>query len=292
MQPVDQIVESLAPGLVVGLTTMRGTEDLIENADGDDTIKFLFQLEGESSFNAGDAPELRAHDLTTAIAVHGRGVNKVCYTPAGQSFSVVIVCEPSVLINRFGVEPRRLPKPIASFIDEPSPEVFWEAGRMSPQMAAAVRAMRDAKHEGIMRRVYLEARAMELVCDLCSEVAQHTIDPLPTRLDSRTVSQVERVREQIDRHFAQPLSISALARSVGTNATRLGSAFRDVFGMTVFEYVRLRRMEEGKRLLRQSERSVTEIAFDVGYEHPCNFAVAFKRHYGLTPREERTRHGH
>jgi AraC-like DNA-binding protein len=57
--------------------------------------------------------------------------------------------------------------------------------------------------------------------------------------------------------------------------------------MTIFEYVRSRRMEEAQRMLRAGKLSVTEIAFEVGYEYSCNFSVAYKRHYGVTPKEER-----
>ncbi len=83
-------------------------------------------------------------------------------------------------------------------------------------------------------------------------------------------------------------SCRVLARNAGTNESKLSQAFRAVYGMTVFEYVRNRRMEEARRLLRRCNMSVTEIAFEVGYEHSCNFSVAYKRHFGVTPKSERS----
>ncbi|RYG79127.1 MAG: AraC family transcriptional regulator [Alphaproteobacteria bacterium] len=140
--------------------------------------------------------------------------------------------------------------------------------------------------EGLTRRAYVEARAVELVCDLWDKVVQ--LAPAPRgALDARILAKVEKTKLHIDTNFAEPLLMQGLARNVGTNETKLSQAFRTAFGMTVFEYVRNRRMEEARRLLRRCDMSVTEIAFEVGYEHSCNFSVAYKRHFGVTPKSDR-----
>ena len=111
-------------------------------------------------------------------------------------------------------------------------------------------------------------------------------------MDERIRAKVDRTRDHIDACFAQPLAMQRLARDAATNQTKLSQAFREAYGMTIFEYVRRRRMEEARKLLRGSSLSVTEIAFEVGYEHSCNFSVAFKRYFGVTPREHRNRLHH
>ena len=58
-------------------------------------------------------------------------------------------------------------------------------------------------------------------------------------------------------------------------------------GMTIFEYIERRRMEAARRMLRTDGLSVTEIALEVGYEYSCNLSVAYKRHFGFSPWEER-----
>ena len=67
-------------------------------------------------------------------------------------------------------------------------------------------------------------------------------------------------------------------------ASRLVLAFfKQVFGQTIFDYTQGLRMDEAKRLLETTEKSITEIAFDVGYEYSSNFTTAFKRRFFITP---------
>ncbi len=63
--------------------------------------------------------------------------------------------------------------------------------------------------------------------------------------------------------------------------------FKQLFGQTVFEYTQHLRMEMAKNLLESSEQSITDIAFEVGYEYSSNFATAFRRHFGISPRAAR-----
>ena len=164
---------------------------------------------------------------------------------------------------------------------------FAEAARLTPEMLGSVRSLQKMAFQGITRRAYVEARAIELVCDLWGQLASSAPAPLGL-LDERTLAKVEKTRLHIDANYAEPLVMQVLARNAGTNESKLSQAFRAVYGMTVFEYVRNRRMEEARRLLRRCNMSVTEIAFEVGYEHSCNFSVAYKRHFGVTPKSERS----
>jgi len=87
--------------------------------------------------------------------------------------------------------------------------------------------------------------------------------------------------------LAQPPDLASLARSVGTNARRLNEAFRHCTGATVFEYLREARMEQARRLLRETSLAIQVIASDLGYDNPANFATAFRVRFGLSPRDYR-----
>ena len=60
-------------------------------------------------------------------------------------------------------------------------------------------------------------------------------------------------------------------------------SFKQLFGQTIFDYTQNLRMDKAKELLEKTERSITEIAFDVGYEYSSNFTTAFKRRFSITP---------
>ena len=76
-----------------------------------------------------------------------------------------------------------------------------------------------------------------------------------------------------------------LAQQVGVSDRTLQRGFRELFGTTVFGYLTEQRMELAEQWLRQGNFTVTEIATMAGYSNPGHFAAAFKRQFGITPRE-------
>ena len=282
----SESLERFAGGLIVGLSQHCYTKDVPVEEVGDDWLKFHFQLRGEACYSVAGEKDLRVEDLTCAIALHGKGIVKSGYVAAKPGFSVTVLCKPDLLRDRFGIGANNMPKSLSRYLEFGQPSWFSEVGRMTPAMAMTVRSLETMPFEGIMRRTYIEARGTELVCELWSEIGGYGCQTQPL-FDGRTLAKVEGARAYIDEHFAAPLTAQQLARHTGTNVSKLSQAFRKVFGMTLFEYIRSRRMEAARQLLRVGNLTVTEIAFDVGYEHPCNFSVAYKRHFGVTPGEER-----
>lgn len=280
-----------SPGMVVGLSCI----DLISGFEGveagDGLLKFHFQAEGSARYSVPGAPDVTVDGPMSVFCYHGQGVSKRSEIAALPGFAVTVLCEPSVLAERLGIERSEWPSALANCQSGAEAGWFAEASRLTPEMLLSVRSLQKMAFQGLTRRAYVEARAVELVCDLWGQLAKSAPEPLGI-LDDRTLAKVEKTRLHIDGNYAEPLKMQSLARNVGTNETKLSQAFRVVFGMTVFEYVRNRRMEEARRLLRRCEMSVTEIAFEVGYEHSCNFSVAYKRHFGVTPKGERSASRH
>lgn len=137
-----------------------------------------------------------------------------------------------------------------------------------------------------LRRLYLEGRAVEIVAETISAVmrADRAVD------DGGILTRHERVRLQRAKDLiaADPsdsLSVEAIAREAGVSASGLQRLFRLSVGRSVFEYVRLARLERALCALRNGETSVQEASALAGYSSAANFATAFKRRYGVTPRE-------
>ena len=70
---------------------------------------------------------------------------------------------------------------------------------------------------------------------------------------------------------------------VGVNRTTLTRCFSTVYGVTIFNFLRTFRLEESRRLLQAGNRSVTEVAFEVGYAQQKTFSKEFKKYFGDTP---------
>ena len=100
-----------------------------------------------------------------------------------------------------------------------------------------------------------------------------------------------RARDAMDRTYAQPLDVATLARIAYVSEAHFIRTFRATFGETPHRYLQRRRVERAMFLLRETERSVTEICFDVGFASLGTFSRTFREIVGEPPSAYRTRRG-
>lgn len=97
-----------------------------------------------------------------------------------------------------------------------------------------------------------------------------------------------RARDLADARYFEPLSVGDLARAAGLSPAHFSREFRRAFGEPPHQYLLTRRLERAATLLRNTDRSVTEICFAVGLSSVGSFTSSFGRVYGLSPREYRS----
>jgi AraC-like DNA-binding protein len=108
----------------------------------------------------------------------------------------------------------------------------------------------------------------------------------------RDLALLRRVRDRIDREYAQPLDVEALARGAHMSAGHLSRQFRLAYGESPYSYLMTRRIERAMALLRRGDLSVTEICFAVGCSSLGTFSTRFTELVGVPPsvyRDEGTR---
>jgi len=127
--------------------------------------------------------------------------------------------------------------------------------------------------------IRLVAARHRVVCGTISQVtsksaaAQHL----------RDLAWLRRVRDRIDREYAQPLNVEALARGAHMSAGHLSREFRLAYGESPYSYLMTRRIERAMALLRGSDLSVTEICFAVGCSSLGTFSTRFTELVGMPP---------
>ena len=99
----------------------------------------------------------------------------------------------------------------------------------------------------------------------------------------RDLALLRRVRDRIDREYAQPLDVEALARGVHMSAGHLSRAFRRAYGEAPYSYLMTRRIERAMALLRRGDLSVTEVCFAVGCSSLGTFSTRFTELVGVPP---------
>jgi AraC-like DNA-binding protein len=128
------------------------------------------------------------------------------------------------------------------------------------------------------------------------------VPPVPTRLSAvlacgtisgvtsssaaqhlRGLALLRRVRDRIDREYAQPLDVEALARGVNMSAGHLSREFKIAYGESPYAYLMTRRIERAMAMLRQGDLSVTEVCFAVGCSSLGTFSTRFTELVGVPP---------
>jgi AraC-like DNA-binding protein len=136
------------------------------------------------------------------------------------------------------------------------------------------------------RLLHSEAKALEILCQVLSPGPGETEHATAT---TTLVRQIDTVRRILSTQYAPIPHICDLARRVGVSESKLKRAFKEHFGMTVFEYGLGCRMRRALELLQADTVSICQVAESVGYQHQTSFTAAFRDHFGFLPSEARAR---
>jgi len=118
-------------------------------------------------------------------------------------------------------------------------------------------------------------------------IPEVTTGPAETHL--RDLARLRRVRDRIDREYAEPLDVEALARDAHMSAGHLSRQFRLAYGESPYAYLMTRRIERAMALLRRGDLSVTEVCFEVGCSSLGTFSSRFTELVGTPPSAYRRR---
>jgi AraC family transcriptional activator of pyochelin receptor len=198
--------------------------------------------------------------------------------------------DPNLLTN-FGSENSMLPLPLRRLLEGNEGDRFHQSiGRITPAMQTALQQILDCPYQGAMKRLYLESKVLELLALQIHQWTEH-----PTHLSTQfsrslcpdEIERLHHAREILLQNLDRPLPLLELARRVGLNDYKLKQGFRQVFGTTVFGYLKTHRMNQAKQLLEDSSLSVAGVAQKVGYTSQSRFCDAFKRQFDISPRAYR-----
>jgi len=150
----------------------------------------------------------------------------------------------------------------------------------------ARRLVAEARDEALGGRLYAESLATELVVHLLRHYSTPVAigNGVPTLLPRY---KMRRVTEYIDENLRDDLTLGEMSATLSMSTYHFAHAFRQTAGLAPHRYVLLRRIEVARRLLRETDLSITEIAHQVGYSNQSSFSVVFRRVTGQSPRNFR-----
>ena len=165
-------------------------------------------------------------------------------------------------------------------------QVLTNANRAAYHAGANPDVLLDLNAKLIDRLI--KARNMRQLRSLASRIVASAVEAVPDK-DYQATRRLGKAVEYIRAHCMKPITRDQVAQVVGCSPSHLSVMFTKAMGHT-FKGVLLRyRMDRAKDLLRETDKTITEIAFEVGYREPGYFSTAFKRVTGITPGQHRRR---
>ncbi len=127
--------------------------------------------------------------------------------------------------------------------------------------------------------------------DLCAWIGKAVddfIELVHSKQDSRRISQIKPAIDYIEDNYDTPLTLSDVARAACLSVSRLSHLFKEQLGVTIIDYITNARIEMAKNLLIATNKSCTEVCFEVGYSNQSYFTRTFKNVAGMTPKQFRS----
>lgn len=279
----------LRPGLKMTLTDCTFPRPFSFGFDVDAApLIFCFILSGTASCTVSHKNRqnklIDGHDCTHYISClpKTRGVSEFC---AGRLVKMVhIQMDSQVLNTLFQGQFDYLPRDFRALVESCGHHRYFCQGAMTPAMQMALGQVLNCSCQGVARSLFLEGKVLELVA---LQLEQSILAPRDRaqmhHLSPSDIDRLHGAKDLMIRNMQHPLSLSALARQVGLNEFKLKQGFRQIFGNTVFGFLRQTRMAYARQLLEDGHMNIKEISWAVGYTDPGRFSDAFKKQYGLRP---------
>lgn len=194
--------------------------------------------------------------------------------------------DPQLLIDGFGVQVDGLGEPLRSFFRGEADAPASVSMALPSRLWATLDDIFGSPHTGVLRKTYLQAKMIEMVCEVVSALNPPTepaLRPEGSLFTYRELKQIEAAAAIYMKELGAPPSVAELAMRVGLNRNKLTSGFQDVFKCSPHKYSKDVRMDWAHRLLQGGAIGVAQVAEKVGYTSASAFSRAYSEHFGFPP---------
>ncbi|OKH20361.1 hypothetical protein NIES593_19250 [Hydrococcus rivularis NIES-593] len=213
----------------------------------------------------------------------------ICIDPSGvasqacwyQSTEILVLELDRVFVER--TLNRSIETECITFIDK-----FGVQDPLIQQIALSLKHEIETQHSG--SKLYGETAAAMLAAHLFRHYSHRDVekDCLGKNRDRMPESRLRRVLEYVRSHLDREIRLEDLASVAQMSAYHFCRLFKRSIGESPHQFLMRQRLEAARRLLRETDLSVAEVALEIGYQSPSHFATLFKRHTGVTPKQYRT----
>ncbi|MBE9199243.1 MULTISPECIES: AraC family transcriptional regulator [unclassified Nodularia (in: cyanobacteria)] len=280
----------LRNGLSIWIHEQEFTDDLVWMRDSFDESQFglSFFLSGKVRIERHGLTDKTDESIGRYYSECNCDIKETEYWKAGEKFSrIYLEIEPQEFFSSFGYEDlEHIPISLRQALMGDKLQPYYQQGEITQEMWVILSHILQCPYQGYLKQMYLESKAVELITLHCQQFHEEDIHNYRSPVkDLRDVDKIYQAKEILLGNLENPPSLMELARQVGLNDFKLKRGFREVFGTSAFKYLHDYRLEKAKQLLVLGEMKVEEVAFRVGFDSRSYFASAFRKKFGLNPKQ-------
>ncbi len=282
-----QYGQAIDTPLFSGITTLLSVDDVLMLEKQNITIKqdflfadsfkghhleFTFPIEGKVELEINQKyMHSKAHKDLFSLAAFEHNTSSV-FARKGQLFKQLSInLNPAVYFRDFSLTKR---------LTRGSTNLYKVSGK-DPFIVDAVQKLYDEDGNDCLTRAELRFLVYELVDYCVTKLNGNTnYHRCITKEDLNTVKQI---RKYIDQHFLEKLTLYKISSRSHSNEFKIKKAYREVYGETIFETIRKKRMDYALQLMADNTHSLNEIAYLCGYESYPSFYKRFKKYFSYSP---------
>lgn len=160
-----------------------------------------------------------------------------------------------------------------------------EEKAVSTSIKTVLHQIVDKKMHGALQNIYMKGKIYELLSLYFNISKESESDHCPFMANEETVSQIKKAKDIIIENMANPPNLEELSKEVGLNIKKLKMGFKEFYGTPVFTFLLNYKLDYSKKLLEDNNLNVSEIAILIGYSNSSHFIAAFKKRFGVTPKQ-------
>jgi len=162
---------------------------------------------------------------------------------------------------------------------------IMEPKEINPSVRLILNQLTTRQINESLRPIFIKGKLYELLSYYYSSESESEAENCPYIANEDTIIKIKKVKETIIDQMTNPPSLDELAKLVGLNIKKLKTDFKEFYGVPVFTFLLNYKMELAKKLLQEKKLNVNEISSQLGYSTASHFIAAFKRKYGITPKQ-------
>lgn len=252
-------------------------------------IKVHFELEGDSLYtpNTNDGIDVKINKNEYNFFYLPKVDGTLAFTnPRKKSLEFVVSEDFLRSLFKSGFE--NISGDLGIALQEQKPfKLFEQSPAIPSNLMLIVNEIVHCSYQQEIKEVYLESKVKEVFSYLFSLIVQKESPKQEVKLSEYEHNQIVQIEQVLKEKLRNSLTIKELASLSGINETKLKRNFKLVTGKPIFSYLTDMRMEKARNMLINPEKSVSEVAYAVGYKNPQHFTSAFKRRFNYVPSDFR-----